>query len=86
MVSEISLHSDLESELVTPRAYVLFYRRRGFSASTKADFDGLQVKSTGAADHLLNIPSNAESSTATATCISMPEPPTSDSNVIEEGK
>ena len=54
MVSQIkTLFSDLKDDIVTPSAYVLFYKQRGFSAKIKDDFDKIVLKSTGSADHLL---------------------------------
>ena len=54
MVSEVK--GNLQEDIVTPRAYVLFYRKRGFNPSTKAHFDSIKLFSTGKADHLLKIP------------------------------
>ena len=54
MVSQVkTLFSDLKDEIVTPAAYVLFYKKRGFNAKIKDDFDKIVLKSTGSADHLL---------------------------------
>lgn len=51
MVSEVK-PQDLDQDLVTPRAYVLFYARRGFECADQEDFNGIKVSSTGAADWL----------------------------------
>jgi len=44
------------AEIITNRAYVLFYKKRGFNPTTKEQFDSIQIKSTGKADYLFNLP------------------------------
>jgi hypothetical protein len=51
MVTEVK-PPDVDKDLQTPRAYVLFYMRRGFECSDQEDFDKIKVSSTGAADWL----------------------------------
>ena len=51
MVTEIK-PPDVDKDLQTPRAYVLFYMRRGFECSDADDFNKIKVSSTGAADWL----------------------------------
>ena len=47
--------SELKGDIVTPRAYVLFYKRRGFKAESESDFQSIQIKPTGNSDHLIKI-------------------------------
>ena len=42
-----------ESDIVTPRAYVLFYKRRGFEVDTPEKFVGIRLKETHLVDHLI---------------------------------
>ena len=52
----------VKNEIVTPRAYVLFYKRRGFKCETSEDFEKIKIKSLGTADHLLKIDKPVEPS------------------------
>jgi hypothetical protein len=52
MVSEVS-QQDLESDIVTPRAYVLFYKRRGFKIETPHDFLSIRLKESHLTDYLI---------------------------------
>lgn len=51
-VSEVS-PSDLRDDIVTPRAYVLFYQRRGFKVQKPEQFEEIKIKETHLADHLI---------------------------------
>jgi hypothetical protein len=54
MVNEIM--DNITEEIVTPRAYVLFYKKRGFNPSSEQDFEKIKVVSTGVADHFFKLP------------------------------
>ena len=43
----------LKSEVVTAKAYILFYRRRNFKLVEKEDFESIKVKVTGGMDHMI---------------------------------
>ena len=42
-----------QSVIVTPRAYVLFYKRRDFKVETPDQFLSIRLKETHLADHLI---------------------------------
>lgn len=62
-VSSTSLHS----QIVTPSAYVLFYRRRGFKLETKEDFEKIKCVPSGVMDTLLEMAKQGDSSTKAGT-------------------
>lgn len=47
--------ASVSRDIITPRAYVLFYKRRNFKCATPEEFDKIKVVSQGTADHLLKM-------------------------------
>ena len=49
-----------QSDIVTPRAYVLFYKRRGFKVETPEQFASIRLQETHLADHLIKVEGDQE--------------------------
>jgi len=45
----------LKKKLITQKAYILFYKKRGFKLETREDFESIEKKSTGKMDHLIEV-------------------------------
>lgn len=55
-MSEATVHGYstlVNSQIVTPSAYVLFYKRRGFNLDKPEDFENIKCVPSGMMDHLL---------------------------------
>lgn len=52
-VKPFSTFETLESEILTPRAYVLFYQKRGFDLNTPEDFESIKRIPSGSHHKLL---------------------------------
>lgn len=54
-VKPFSAYDSLESEILTPRAYVLFYQKRGFELNTPEDFESIKRIPSGLHHNLLKL-------------------------------